>query len=359
MAIITPITNPFAYGRLDNVLPAQTPNFPDIVANQDTGFPVAQMEDLSNPNSTPVKEEEMNGVLNFYTNLILQQGLGGQYTFDANLSTSQGGYPLGAILYSVSDNTWQRSLTANNTANFVTTPSYLNDGVNWTSAVNCGALLASTVTASGNISSGANISATGNILGANGSGVTSLGNIYSNTNGLQTTLSSTAEQALWAISTTRQLLLNINSLRDSQSTSNGAGISITDGTNTTSLAITPAASPTNARPWYRNSSGVNSGVALLSDFTSGTSGAGRWVQLPNGLIIQWFNQITYGNQTASFPMAFSNFNTVVAVSTNTLLSGIGSAYYGGVSIAALNNSQFTITNASGLNQTWGILFVGY
>lgn len=128
---ITPILNPFAYERADNVTPDYTKSNPDNIANQETGFPLLQADDLSNPNATPVKEEEMNGILNFYTNILFKLGQGLQFTFDSALSTRLVGYPIGAILYCESNNTFQRSLIDNNTANFVTNPSYINDGIHW------------------------------------------------------------------------------------------------------------------------------------------------------------------------------------------------------------------------------------
>lgn len=128
---ITPILNPFAYERTDSVTPDYTKSNPDNIANQETGFPLLQADDLSNPNATPVKEEEMNGILNFYTNILFKLGQGLQFTFDSALSTRLVGYPIGAILYCESNNTFQRSLIDNNTANFVTNPSYINDGIHW------------------------------------------------------------------------------------------------------------------------------------------------------------------------------------------------------------------------------------
>lgn len=138
-AIITPIIMPFANGRqtgtLPNVQPSTTPATPDIVANQFSGFPYLQSQPLGTPNATPVNEAEMNGTLYFYTNLLFQQGQGYQYTFDATLSSTVSGYPQGAVLWCASNNTYQISLINNNTANFVTTPSYINDGVNWQTVV--------------------------------------------------------------------------------------------------------------------------------------------------------------------------------------------------------------------------------
>ncbi|MEY3411463.1 MAG: hypothetical protein RIQ70_149 [Bacteroidota bacterium] len=140
--IITPITMPFASGRasgtLPNVIPAIEPHSSiDNVANQTTGFPVLQATSLSG-GGIPVQEGEMNGVLNFYTNLLFQMGQGYQFTFDAALSSKITGYPAGAILWCASNKTYQLSLKNNNTADFVTTPSFINDGVNWQNLVNAG-----------------------------------------------------------------------------------------------------------------------------------------------------------------------------------------------------------------------------
>lgn len=140
--IITPITMPFASGRtsgtLPNVIPAIEPNaLNDNVANQTTGFPVLQATSLGG-GGIPVQEGEMNGVLNFYTNLLFQMGQGYQFTFDTALVSAVGGYPQGAILWCASNNTFQISLQNNNDKNFVTTPSFINDGIWWQNLVSAG-----------------------------------------------------------------------------------------------------------------------------------------------------------------------------------------------------------------------------
>jgi len=135
-AIATPITQPFASARNDNIEPSTVPS--DAVANQPNGFPIDQMKDPSDPNWQAVKEQEMNGVFNYYTNLLFELGQGKLFTFNQELSDKiiagikdVAGYPQGAILWCASNNTFQRSLKDGNTANFVTTPSYINDGINW------------------------------------------------------------------------------------------------------------------------------------------------------------------------------------------------------------------------------------
>lgn len=129
MPIITPIIQPFAAARTDNVAPSTSAS--NTVVNQPQGFPIYQMLAPTDPNYTPVTEEQMNGTLNFYTNLSFLQGQGCMYTFDQNLSNAIGGYPQGAVLWYEPLKIFQVSLKNNNTANFITTPTYINDGINW------------------------------------------------------------------------------------------------------------------------------------------------------------------------------------------------------------------------------------
>ncbi len=133
--IITPLAHPFAYVRTDNVQPLTAPLSPDTVANVQTGFPELQATDLTTPNATPVKEVEMNGALNYYTNYIVQMGQGGVYTYDPTTATAIGGYPLGAVLWSAYLNAFTVSLQNNNTADFVSNTTLANDGVNWKSII--------------------------------------------------------------------------------------------------------------------------------------------------------------------------------------------------------------------------------
>lgn len=129
--IITPQVNPWANSRTDNVTPAANASTPDDIANIQTGFPTSQASPLSTPGATPVKEAEMNGMLNYYTNYLCLQGQGHQYTFNADVSTKIGGYSQGAVLWSAVAKAFQVSLKNNNTANFVTNVAYINDGINW------------------------------------------------------------------------------------------------------------------------------------------------------------------------------------------------------------------------------------
>lgn len=126
-----PIIKPFS-NTGDNASPPLGPI--STAANQETGFPILESTPLDT-GGIPVTREEFNGAFNFYTKQILALVSGWRPTFDQALSDEQNGYPMGAVLYSASDNSLQLSLVNNNTANFITTPSYLNDGVNWSATV--------------------------------------------------------------------------------------------------------------------------------------------------------------------------------------------------------------------------------
>lgn len=123
-----PIIKPFS-NTGDNAAPPLGPI--STAANQETGFPILESTPL-NAGGIPVTREEFNGALNFYTKQILALASGWTPTFNQAVSDEQGGYPLGAILYDVASNSYQRSLIDNNTFNFITNASYLNDGIHWT-----------------------------------------------------------------------------------------------------------------------------------------------------------------------------------------------------------------------------------
>lgn len=129
MAIVKPSTilEPFAING-DLVVPPATSSA--IAANQDTGFPLLQSTPIG-AGGLPVQRDQMNGVINLYSQFCFWQQCGGQYTFDAAISTQYGGYPAGIVLYCALNNSFQLSKINNNTANFVATPSYINDGIHW------------------------------------------------------------------------------------------------------------------------------------------------------------------------------------------------------------------------------------
>lgn len=113
---------------IDYVIPPVSSLNPDIVT-QDKAYPVSQATPL-NENGVAVNRPQTNGLWKLATDAIAFLNKGGNYTFDSALT---GGYSKDAILWCASNNTFQRSLVNNNTANFITNPEYINDGINWAS----------------------------------------------------------------------------------------------------------------------------------------------------------------------------------------------------------------------------------
>lgn len=131
IVIPAPIVKPFCNTGDKNLPPAITST---SVQNQETGIPPLQATKLGS-GGIPVSREEFNGTLNFYTQQIQALVSGGLFTFDAAVSLENGGYPQGIVLYCASNNSYQKSLIPDNTFNFITTPSYINDGIHWSAII--------------------------------------------------------------------------------------------------------------------------------------------------------------------------------------------------------------------------------
>ena len=127
------ITKPFcALGTngVDYVLPPISGSSASTVQTQEYGIPPVQQQD-PDFGGLPVLRSETNGSLRFYSNVLNFINQGGQFTFDATQAIAIGGYRQGAVLYCNAINGYLISLINNNTANFITTPSYINDGIHW------------------------------------------------------------------------------------------------------------------------------------------------------------------------------------------------------------------------------------
>ena len=148
----TIITQPWANGTTDTanvVLPSVTadPN----KANQVDGFPVSQETD-PNVGGEYIKRNEMNGIFKLYSQILNYMNQGGQITFDSAVSSS-GGYDINTILYCAANNTFQRSLTNGNVADFNSNPSFRNDGINWSTNISVGAITAGSIASTGDVTS--------------------------------------------------------------------------------------------------------------------------------------------------------------------------------------------------------------
>lgn len=126
------VTTPFcALGTpvTDFILPPIAGSDGSLIQTQQFGIPPVQEQ---NPDfgGRPVRRDETNGVLQFYSNVLFFMNQGGQFTFDEDQSTALGGYSEGAVLFDFATKSYVISLIDGNTFDFVTTPSYI-DGVKW------------------------------------------------------------------------------------------------------------------------------------------------------------------------------------------------------------------------------------
>lgn len=98
-------------------------------ANLQTGFPAITQIPIAN-GGIPPERMDFNGLGYLLSSFYFFTQCGGVYTFNQDVSNAIGGYPLGAVLYYTDSNgtTYKvRSLLENNTFDFVTTPSYIDD----------------------------------------------------------------------------------------------------------------------------------------------------------------------------------------------------------------------------------------
>lgn len=125
---------PFAEQGDKNTIPVQATGTNG--ASLTEGFPEITMKPRDQ-GGLPPSGRDMNGLGYLLSSLYFHLQNGGQFTFNSDVSTAIGGYPLGAILSYTDTNTGLvylvRSLIANNTYDFNSDPSYIDD-VHWTKA---------------------------------------------------------------------------------------------------------------------------------------------------------------------------------------------------------------------------------
>lgn len=123
------ITQPFAWNG-EFILPPVSGDDTDDTISQEVGFPITQSTALGS-GGVPVNRQETNGAFNLYSEILVYINTGGTFTFDTSVVDVLGGYSAGSILWCASANQFLISLIDSNIANFITTPSYINDGINW------------------------------------------------------------------------------------------------------------------------------------------------------------------------------------------------------------------------------------
>lgn len=122
---------PFAWNGTRNSIPNTPVSDASNKANIETGFPPITSEPLSS-GGIPPERADMNavGYLSTAYSYFLQNG--GVETFRPEVAAAIGGYPLNARLWGVDENGNAfrvRSAKANNSDNFVSTPSFI--GTSW------------------------------------------------------------------------------------------------------------------------------------------------------------------------------------------------------------------------------------
>ncbi len=122
----TPVTRPsnyplpFANSGAKNTIP--TPATGTGKASFTDGFPAVTMLPLTS-GGIPPEGKDFNGILYDVTTHTVWVNAGGQYQFDAALSTAIGGYPVGMVLQNNAGTASYISAVASNTTDFNTTPS--------------------------------------------------------------------------------------------------------------------------------------------------------------------------------------------------------------------------------------------
>lgn len=119
------LTKAFASAGSKNTIPVATasPN-----ASYTDGFPPVTLLPIPS-GGVPPDGKDFNGILYSITTHTLWVNAGGQYQFDAALSTAIGGYPIGMVLQSNDGLTSYVSAVNANTTDFNSDPSSI--GISW------------------------------------------------------------------------------------------------------------------------------------------------------------------------------------------------------------------------------------
>lgn len=130
MSITKPTKNlslPFATGA-----PTLRNNIPNAsaspLASYNDGFPVVNMLPIT-AGGIPPEGQDFNGILYDITTHTVWVNAGGQYTFDATLAATIGGYPVGIVLQNNAGTSSYVNILAGNSTDFNSVPGSI--GVSW------------------------------------------------------------------------------------------------------------------------------------------------------------------------------------------------------------------------------------
>lgn len=115
---------PFAFSGLKNTIPTAPTGTGK--ASFTTGFPPVTMQPLSS-GGIPPEGKDFNGILYDITTHTIWINAGGQYQFDATLSTAIGGYPIGMVLQTNDGASAYVSAVNNNTIDFNSNPASIGN----------------------------------------------------------------------------------------------------------------------------------------------------------------------------------------------------------------------------------------
>lgn len=122
------LAKPFAADGEKNTIPVAATG--TNKASLSEGFPPITGRSVVDDDGIPPEKDDFNGLGYLLSQFCFALQNGWFPTFDADVSTAIGGYPLGAVLWYATGNYFVKSLKANNTDNFVSDPSKI-DGVSW------------------------------------------------------------------------------------------------------------------------------------------------------------------------------------------------------------------------------------
>ena len=290
-------------------------------ANLQTGFPAITQIPIAN-GGIPPERMDFNGLGYLLSSFYFFTQCGGVYTFHQDVSNAIGGYPFGAVLYYTDSNgtTYEvRSLLENNTFDFVTTPSYIDDE-HW-------AYVSSTP-----ITQDTSASSTSNVFST--AAAQSL---------LNTVVHKTGNETISGVKTfIADNIIHKNTKATIANPPSNVSYCFTDYTDNNNERIGVIGSQINSDGWHGTylQAGNEGNIHILTDGTDAityappcdafgsivtTTGINKaqngYVKLGNGIIIQWgwYKVNNSANTTITFPTAFSG-NSTYAVSTDIYCS---------------------------------------
>lgn len=296
----TRITKAFGVNGDRNVIPTDSSTVTDNagVATFNRGFPPITMQPLS-AGGIPPSGKDMNGALYAVSLQQQWQNAGMTYPFDADFSTTIGGYPKGALIpNSLYTGQWLNL----NEANVNSPESPIGSRTGWVPLGNYGTT---------SVTGLSNASVTLSSIQAAKDRLILTGTLTANIN-----LVFPAWMKSWTVvnSTTGAFSVVLK-------TASGSGVVSTSGVTTKIYCDGTIITKEFGTSAYRD---VGTGTNQIPDMNSFTSSS-NWMKLPSGKIIQmgFFSTTTAGNTIINLPIPFPNaFRSIVATQNDTTFPNV-------------------------------------